>query len=391
MKTILLENTRVAGGRKIGNRASILLGEELISKVSLEAEKLSADEEINLSNRTAFAGFIDLHNHGAFGVDVNTANANDLRKLSKSLASAGVTAWLPTFVPDSNENYRKVIEAIDEVMQTQDAEDSEPAARILGVHYEGVFANEKMCGALRTKYFKNFRNGDELAELPRLQTPGAIHFTTLAPEIEGGLALIKEMKKQNWIVSIGHTNASVAILDEALEAGATHITHLFNAMTGVHHRDIGVAGWSLTNDKMSCEIIADGIHVHPEMLKFAYRNKGAEKLALVSDSVKMAGLGDGVYDLWDEKIAVENGKTRNEKGGIAGSVITMRDAVVMMSSLGIPPEDVAVMASLAPAKVLGIDSNYGSIETGKRADLVVLDEKGNVRLTIIGGRTAFKS
>jgi N-acetylglucosamine-6-phosphate deacetylase len=389
MKTLLLEDVKIAGGREVGNRASVLLSEKLISKVSLEIEKLSAEEEVDLSNGTAFAGFIDLHNHGAFGVDVNTATADDLRNLSKSLASEGVTAWLPTFVPDSNENYQKVIEAIDEVMQTQDAEDAEPAARILGVHYEGVFANEKMCGALRTKYFKNFKNGNELAELPRLQTPNAIHFMTLAPEIEGGLALIREMKKQGWIVSIGHTNANVAILDDALEAGATHITHLFNAMTGVHHRDIGVAGWSLTNDAISCEIIADGIHVHPEMLKFAYRNKGAEKLALVSDSVKMAGLGDGVYDLWDEKIAVENGKTRNEKGGIAGSVITMRDAVVLMSSLGIAAEEVAIMASLAPAKVLKIDKDYGSIETGKRADLVVLDDKGNVKLTIIGGKIAF--
>lgn len=389
MKTLLLEDVKVAGAREIGNRASLLLGESLISKISLETEKLSAGEEIRLSNETAFAGFIDLHNHGAFGVDVNTATADDLRKLSKSLASQGVTAWLPTFVPDSDENYRKVIDAIDEVMHTQDAEDSDPAARILGVHYEGVFANEKMCGALRTKYFKNFATGDELANLPRLQTPNAIHFTTLAPEIEGGLELIKEMKKRNWIVSIGHTNANVAILDDALEAGASHVTHLFNAMTGVHHRDIGVAGWSLTNDKMSCEIIADGIHVHPEMLRFAYKNKGAEKLALVSDSVKMAGLGDGVYDLWDEKIAVENGKTRNEKGGIAGSVITMLDAVKMMRSLGISIDEVAVMASLAPAKVLEIDNAYGSLEQGKRADLVVLDDKGNVRLTIIGGRIAF--
>lgn len=391
MKTILLENVKVAGGREVGNRFSILLSEKLISKVSLETENITADEEIKLSNETILAGFVDVHNHGAFGVDVNTATADDLRKLSKSLASVGVTAWLPTFVPDANENYQTVIDAIDEVMQTQDAEDAEPAARILGVHYEGIFANEKMCGALRTEYFKTYKNGNELAELPRLKTPNAIHFTTLAPEIEGGLALIKELKKQNWIVSIGHTNANVETLDEALEAGATHITHLFNAMTGIHHRDIGVAGWSLTNDKMSCEIIADGIHVHPEMLKFAYKNKGAEKLALVSDSVKMAGLGDGVYDLWNEKIAVENGKTRNEKGSIAGSVITMLDAVKMMMSLGISVDEVSVMASLAPAKVLGIDKDYGSIEQGKRADAVVFDEHGNLKLTIIGGRIAFRA
>lgn len=391
MKTILLENIRAVLPPNVEEYSSLLLGEGKIAEISLEDTKINADDKLNFAGETVLPGFIDLHNHGAFGVDVNTANADDLRRLSKSLAGAGVTSWLPTFVPDTDENYQKVTEAIDEVMQTQDEENAEPRARILGVHYEGVFANQKMCGALRTQYFKTFKTGDELAALPRLKTPDAIHFTTLAPEIEGGIALIKELKKQNWIVSIGHTNANVGILDEALEAGATHITHLFNAMTGIHHRELGVAGWSLTNEKMSCEIIADGIHVHPEMLKFAYKNKTAEKLALVSDSVKMAGLGDGVYDLWNEKIAVENGKTRNEKGGIAGSVITMLDAVKMMLSLDIAIEEVSKMASFAPAKVLGIERAYGSIEKGKRGDLVIIDTKGNIKRTIIGGQTAFEA
>lgn len=391
MKTLLLENIKTVSGRESAENASVLLSENRIAEVSFENVKISANDEMKFSSETVIAGFIDVHNHGAAGVDVNTATADDLRKVSKFLASQGVTAWLPTFVPDTTENYQKVIHVIDEVMQTQDSEDYEPAARILGVHYEGIFANKKMCGALRQQYFKTFVSGDELAEIPRLQAPDAIYLTTLAPEIEGGIELIKELKKQNWIVSIGHTNAAVDVLNEALEAGATHITHLFNAMTGVHHRDIGVAGWSLTNDKMSCEIIADGIHVHPEMLKFAYKNKTAENLALVSDSVKMAGLGDGEYELWNEKISVVNGKTKNERGSIAGSVITMLDAVKMMLSLGISLDEVSKMASLAPAKVLGIAKDYGSIEKGKRADLVVFDEKGNLKLTIIGGRAAYKA
>jgi N-acetylglucosamine-6-phosphate deacetylase len=350
------------------------------------SEKNDAGSDTQTVSGNAYAGFIDIHNHGAAGVDVNTASADDLRKCSKFLASQGVTAWLPTFVPDSIENYQKVIAAIDEVMQTQDAETGEPAARILGVHYEGVFANEQMCGALRTKYFRTFANGTELDEIPTLKTEGAIHLTTLAPEIEGGIALIKEMKKRGWIVSIGHTRADVETLEQAKQAGATHVTHLFNAMTGVHHRDIGVAGWALSDREIFCEIIADGIHVHPEMLKFAYRNKTAEKLALVSDSVMMAGMGDGVYDLWDEKIAVEKGKTRNEKGGIAGSVITMLDAFQVMVSQGIAPDEVSKMASLVPAKILGVEKDYGSLEDGKRADIIWLDEQGNVVRTIIGGR-----
>ena len=213
--------------------------------------------------------------------------------------------------------------------------------------------------------------------------------TTLAPEIEGGIELVKELKKQNWIVSIGHTKADTITLESAFNAGASHVTHLFNAMTGVHHREIGVAGWALTKDEISCEIIADGVHVAPPMLKFAYKNKPAGKLTLVSDSVAPTGLGDGDFELWGEKLSVVNGKTRNERGSIAGSVITMLDAVKMMLSLGLSETEVSKMASANPARLLGIEKTHGSIEVGKRADLVALDDKGNVRFSMVGGKVAF--
>ena len=383
MKTLLLKNTNaILPGEKAKN-VSILIEKNKIADISSKNESFIADETLDLSNTTLYAGFIDIHNHGAGGVDVNTANAENLREVSRFLANKGVTAWLPTLVPDADENYQMVIEAIDEVMETQV---DEPIAQILGVHYEGVFANEKMCGALRPKFFKEFIKGDEIDHLPKLQTPNAIHLTTLAPEITGGIDLIKELKKQNWIVSIGHTRADFETLNRAFDAGASQITHLFNAMTGVHHRDVGVAGWALSNDKIICEIIADGVHVAPEMLKFAFRNKTANGLALVSDSVAPTGLGDGTFELWNEKISVTNGKTQNERGSIAGSVITMLEAVKMMISLGIEKREVSQMASLTPAKMLGIETTHGSIEVGKRADLVALDEQGNVKLTIVGGK-----
>lgn len=385
MKMLLLSNKIVLPEKVIEN-SSVQIEKEKIVEIISGDKSLTADATIDLKNSKLLAGFIDIHNHGAVGVDVNTATADDLRKVSKFLASKGVTAWLPTFVPDETENYQKVINAIDEVMRTQDLETSEPAARILGVHYEGIFASKKMCGALRPQFFRTFKNGDELDDIPKLKMPEAIHLTTLAPEIEGGIKLIKELKKQNWIVSIGHTTADIQTLEQAFDAGAKQVTHLFNAMTGVHHREIGVAGWALANEKVACEIIADGVHVHPVMLEFASKNKRSEKLILVSDSVAPTGLGDGNFELWNEKIAVVNGKTQNERGSIAGSVITMLDAVKMMLSLGIDETDVSKMASLAPAKVLGIEKNYGSIEAGKRADLVALDKQGNVKMTIIGGK-----
>ncbi|HLM02469.1 MAG TPA: N-acetylglucosamine-6-phosphate deacetylase, partial [Pyrinomonadaceae bacterium] len=332
------------------------------------------------------AGFIDIHIHGAVGVDTMTAGADDLRKMARFLASRGTTAWLPTLVPDSDENYRRAIEAIDELMKTQD---DEPQAEALGVHYEGVFASEKMCGALRPEFFKKFTGG-ELAGLPELRAENAVHLTTFAPEIEGGIPLVKELIKRGWIPSIGHTKADAETLDRAFAAGAKHMTHFFNAMTGLHHREVGVVGWGLANEKVTCDIIADGIHVAPLMLKLAHRVKTSENLLLISDAVSPAGLGDGDYEIWNEKISVVGGKTQNERGSIAGSVITLLDAVGQMLALGVEATEASRMASLNPAKLLGVEKTRGSIETGKLADLVALDESSNVKLTLTAGEVAFR-
>ena len=378
MKRILLKNCAVVLPDEKLEKANVLIEDGKIAAVA--NDEPAADEAIDLRDRTLFAGFIDIHNHGAVGVDVNSATVDGLRSVGEFLARNGVTAWMPTFVPDADETYRKVVGAIEELMEIQM---DLPVAQIVGVHYEGVFANEKMCGALRPEFFKTF-TGSELEDLPTLRT--GIHLTTFAPEIEGGVELVRELKKQDWIPSIGHTRADFETLEKAFAAGARHVTHLFNAMTGVHHRDIGVAGWALTKDEIYCEIIADGIHVHPQMLRFAQKNKPAGKLLLVSDSVAPTGLGDGDFELWEEKISVTGGKTRNERGSIAGSVITVLDAVKNYLALGSTETEVSKMASANPAKLLGLESTHGTLEPGKRADLVALDEQGNVTLTIIGGK-----
>jgi N-acetylglucosamine-6-phosphate deacetylase len=270
--------------------------------------------------------------------------------------------------------------AIDEFIENQE---DDATANALGVHYEGIFANGKMCGALRPQYFKGF-TGSEVSELPRLER-GA-HMTTLAPEVEGGVELVRELARQGWIVSIGHTRAGLETLNAAFDAGARHLTHFYNAMTGLHHRELGVVGWAFSKEDVTFDIIADGIHVHPDMLRFACLSKGAEKVSLISDAVLPTGMGDGEFEIWGERVSVVNGRTQNERGSIAGSVITMLDAVKRMLSLGFSPTDVARMASLNPAKLIGLEKSHGSIEVGKRADLVALDENGRVVMTMIGGR-----
>lgn len=380
MKNLILNNAAIVAKDRAEDSSRIIIAE---GKVAFGSPSAIAEPvaEIDVGGSLVTPGFIDIHNHGAVGVDVNDASADDLLKVAAFLAKNGVTSWVPTLVPDSFDNYQRIIGEIDRLMEMQ-AE--KPVAQAVGVHYEGVFANRKMCGALRPEYF---RSGSQLEnggwQLPRLKE--GIHITTLAPEIDGGINLILELVEHGWIVSIGHTNADVTVLDRAYAAGARHITHFFNAMTGVHHRDIGVAGWGLTKDGVTFDIIADGIHVDPKMLELACRARSAEKVALISDSVAPTGLGDGEFELWGEIISVSNGRTRNERGSIAGSVCTMLDCVRMMRSLGFSDHEVALMASANPARLLGINDFTGSIEAGKDADLVVLDQNGNVKMTVLKG------
>jgi N-acetylglucosamine-6-phosphate deacetylase len=386
MKEISLENAEIILPDEKIQKGSLLIQDETIAEISLENKHFRTDEVFDLSNLTVYAGFIDIHNHGAIGFDVNSATVKDFGAVSKFLAENGVTAWLPTLVPDSDESYEKSSEAIKEAMRLQK---NEPVAQILGVHYEGIFANEKMCGALHTEFFKTFACRNEIEKLPMINDEKALHFMTLAPEIDNGIELIKELGRQNWIVSIGHTRSDLETLEAAGRAGAKHLTHFFNAMTGLHHRDVGVVGWGMTSEEISFDIIADGVHVHPKILQFACQTKAIEKIILISDSVAPTGLGDGDFEIWGEKISVIEGKTRNDRGSIAGSVITMLDAVKMMLSLGFSPSHVSRMASANPARLLGIEKTHGSIQISKRADLVALDYKGNINLVLCGGKICF--
>jgi N-acetylglucosamine-6-phosphate deacetylase len=403
-KTTLLANARIILPDRIADTTSLLIEGDRIAHIFTSAadESAKVDSRIDLDGLTLFPGFIDVHIHGAAGVDAMGATADDLRRVSEFLARNGVTAWLPTLVPSSDEQYECSTRAIAQaVAQTSVSGSSDgtadhrlksgPLARVLGVHYEGPFVNSEQCGALHREYFRTFKDVADLDSLPTIKHESAVHLMTLAPEIEGGIDLIKELRRRGWIVSIGHTRATPDILDKASEAGAQHMTHFMNAMTPLHHRAPGPVGWGLLRDDVSVDVIADGVHVDPLMLKVLLRGKTPARMALISDAIAATGLGDGEYQIWGETISVQNGRTQNARGSIAGSVITMLDAVRLMLSLGASESEVARMASLNPARLLGIDDDCGSIQEGKRADLVALDNEGRVRLTLINGRVAFDS
>jgi N-acetylglucosamine-6-phosphate deacetylase len=208
---------------------------------------------------------------------------------------------------------------------------------------------------------------------------------TIAPEIQGGIELVDQLKRRGWIVSIGHTRAEFELLDKALAAGAQHMTHFMNAMAPFRQRSPGPIGWGLLRDDVTCDVIADGIHLDRHALELILKSKGAERLVLISDAIAAAGLGDGDYQIWGESISVTHGQTRNSRGNIAGSVISLLDAVHTMQSLGVSEVDLSLMSSTNPAKLIGLEGECGSIAAGKGADLVALDAANKIVMVMVNG------
>jgi N-acetylglucosamine-6-phosphate deacetylase len=382
--TLILDAERVVLPGEVREGVSVVVENGRIAGLlERSQDALPGATRVDLSGLTLLPGFIDVHIHGAVGVDTMEAEADDLERVAKFLGSVGVTGWLPTLVPGPDDDYRRVAGEVGKLISRQ--EDGHPAARALGVHYEGPFINQAQCGALRTPFFRTYSQPSDLAALARVSHPGAVHMITLAPEIDGGVELVRELVRDKWVVSIGHTRAPLGVLDSACEAGARHMTHFMNAMAPLHHRAPGPIGWGLVRDDVTCDMIADGVHTDPLILKLALRCKTAERLTLISDAVAPTGLGDGEYQIWGEKIEVVERRTRNERGSIAGSVMTILDGLKMMLSLGVPLHAVSRMASLNPAILLGVNHEMGTIEAGKWADLVAVDRNLDVVQTFVGG------
>jgi len=336
---------------------------------------------------------IDIHIHGSVGIDVQATDAAGLGKLSAFLLSEGVSSYFATFVPTDDRGYRDAIAAIDSYAERQNEAqlNNKPlvGARILGIHFEGPFVSEHRCGALRREHFRTY-DGDPRSldifiggssRLPRLMT--------LAPEIQGGLELTRELTRNGVRAFIGHSQADPPTLDLAFDAGARHITHFPNALDQLHHRKPGAVAWGLLRDDVTLDCIADFHHVHPLMLRFMHKMKGADRMALISDAIKPAGLGDGEFSVWGEDITVRKGLTSLSRqpgeSTIAGSVMTMRQALKNVVALGLPVHEAVRMASGVPARAAGIEVESGSIKEGVRADLIVFDDEFTVRSAAIGG------
>jgi N-acetylglucosamine-6-phosphate deacetylase len=389
MSELLLYNAQVILTDAV-HRGSVLVRDGRISGVFASGSTptgLGANEMIDLAGSYLAPGMIDIHIHGSAGVDVQATDEGGLARLSRFLLAEGVTGYFATFVPTDERSYKDAIATVASYIHSEAESDQRARARVLGIHFEGPFVSKQRCGALKREHFRIYdgdpRTVDLFAELdmPRI--------VTLAPEIEGGVDLTRDLTGRGVRAFIGHSEAEAETLDLAAGAGARHITHFPNALDPLHHRKPGAVGWGLVRPDVTIDCIADFQHVHPLMLRLMYQAKGADSMALISDAILPTGLGDGEFTVWGVKIAVTGDRTAIAEGGvrgtIAGSVITMNQALKNIVSLGVPVHEAVRMSSLAPARAAGVERDLGSIEEGKRADLIVLDETLDVRLGISGG------
>lgn len=326
-------------------------------------------------------GFIDLHVHGGGGADFMDGDPEAVATITETHARYGTTGLLATTLTAPEDAIAAAVRAAKAAPRR--------GARVLGFHVEGPFVNMKMKGAQDGRYIRPATVAEAERWLALGDADDRWH-VTIAPEIEGATETIRYLAGRGAVVSAGHTECTYAQLKSASEAGLSHVTHLYNAMRGLHHREPGTVGGALTLPGVTVELIADGIHVHPASLAVAVRARGAADVLLVTDAMRATGMPDGEYLLGELKAFVKEGAARLEDGTLAGSVLTMATAVKNMVKLaGAALPEAVAMASLNPARKHRLDGRKGAIAPGLDADLVLLDQDLNVVTTIVGGDIAF--
>lgn len=346
-------------------------------------DEIPADAEVIDANGGYVApGLVDIHIHGYLGEDTSDGNADGIYKMANGVMKNGVTSFCPTTMTVSMDEINQSLNVVRSLKEKSKAWDG---AEILGVNLEGPFINPKKKGAQAETHIKKpdakfvIDNSD------------IICLATMAPEMEGGYEAISEIREKcDVVVSVGHTDATFEETLKGIEAGATHITHLFNAQTPLHHRNPGVVGAALLKD-VTTELIADTFHVHKGLFELLARVKG-DNLVLITDCTRAGGMPDGEYTLGGQPIFVEGVKCLLADGTIAGSVLRLNNAVKnFRDNTDLPFWKVVSAASLAPARAIGVDDRKGSLEAGKDADIIITDDDFNIVKTIIKGEVKYEA
>ena len=357
-------NAQILDGDFRLRKADIEINDERIVRLADTLSYTEQDLVVDCAGYTIVPGFVDIHVHGGAGADACDADADGLREMAKFLLTKGVTAFCPTTMTVSNEEIAKSLETVRSCMADKEG------ARIVGVNMEGPFISPAKKGA----------QGDEFIQAPDFDVfkafydgcGGIIRLVDIAPECDVRGDFIEKASKL-CTVSVAHTATDYDGAKAAFRRGATHATHLFNAMSGMTHRAPGVVGAVFDTDTVCGELICDGIHIHPAVVRTAFRQMPG-RICVVSDAMRLSGMPDGQGMLGVNLVTVKDGRATLEDGTIAGSVTNLHDELKNLVSWGIPLEEAVRAMTLTPAKEIGMDEEIGSIAVGKRADLVVLDE-----------------
>lgn len=374
---IILENEVLEGFQlqiEDGKIAAILKADDEIDQTGAEV--------IDLNGGYISPGWIDIHSHGAVGADFTDGDIQGTQAIVRFAATQGVTGIIPTGITNPFSEIEKAVWAVAETAKT-----NTDGAQILGFHMEGPFICEKRKGAHRAELL--VPADATWTRKIRSIIPGQL-IVAVAPEVPGNLEYIREMAAEGVKIALGHTDATYAEIQAAVEAGATHGVHTFNAMRELHHREPGVVG-AIMDLPLVAEAIVDGIHIHPAVVRILSKLKLPDKFVLITDAIRATGLSDGEYDLGGQQVVKRGKEARLADGTLAGSTLTMQEAVQNAVSLvGLSITDAVRAAATNPAKLLGLDTRKGSIAVGKDADLTLLSPELTVMATIIDGRVVYR-
>jgi N-acetylglucosamine-6-phosphate deacetylase len=356
---------------RLGVEAAVVDGALVAGDVEIVDGRIAAVGLAGGGSGTAVPGFVDLQVNGFGGVDFAAADAADYRRAGDALLETGVTSFQPTLITAPEDD---LVAASHEVP-------SEPIGpRILGVHLEGPFLSEARIGA----HPLDARRDPDVALAERLLAAGPVTYMTLAPELDGALELIDALHARGVVVSCGHSDATAAEAARAFDRGVATVTHLFNAMRPFHHREPGIAGAALARDDVVVQVILDGVHLAEDTARFVYA-AARGRIALVTDAIAAAGVGDGTVRLGGVEVEVRDGVARRAGGALAGSVVTMPEAIRSLHRLGAPLVEAIAAATAVPARVAR-RTDVGTLTVGGAADVVVLDDRLEVRTVYVGGR-----
>ncbi|GIP36997.1 N-acetylglucosamine-6-phosphate deacetylase [Paenibacillus sp. J31TS4] len=382
MTNYRIENVRAVYGDQVMEETTLWIRDGWIERLSdsLSAEAGSPDGDYTLldgQGRLLIPGMIDVHIHGANGFDMMDGTEESIQQVSRTCAATGCTAFLATSVTSSLEDLLAMIRSVKRTVGR------EQGAAIAGLHLEGPYLNVRRKGMQNEAHLRH----PDLEEMAVILREGGdlIKIVTIAPELPGGMELLAYLRERGIVVALAHSDATYEEAKQAFAQGASHVTHCFNGMRPIHHRDPGLVTAAFEEEHVSLQAIVDGVHLHPAIVRLMHRLKGPDRMVLITDALQAMGLGDGTYRFGGHDVTVADGVARLADGTLASSTVTMQEALRRTVELGIPLPDAVRMAATTPAELLGLHDR-GRLAEGCRADLALLNDRYETEWAMVGGR-----